>query len=118
LTSADEVLKVCKAHNTKMLQALQYENDGEICVVTGPITKPRQADKEVCIMMQVILYSFLWSLGYPVICHGLVSASHLNGKVGGLRDLHNNTGEMQLPVHFEKKPEAIIGKAGASLNSI
>jgi hypothetical protein len=26
--------------------ALRYENDGEICVVKGPITGPRQVDDE------------------------------------------------------------------------
>ena len=27
-------------------EALRYENDGEICVVTGPIAEPRQVDDE------------------------------------------------------------------------
>jgi hypothetical protein len=27
-------------------QALQYKKDGEVCVVTGPITKPRKLENE------------------------------------------------------------------------
>ena len=44
---ADELLKKCKQRlvsvfpDAKKFQALQYENDGEICVVQGPITEPR-----------------------------------------------------------------------------
>ena len=30
----------------EVFQALRYKNDGELCVVTGPITKPRQVDNE------------------------------------------------------------------------
>ncbi len=30
----------------KVFQALRYENGGELCVVTGPITKSRQFDSE------------------------------------------------------------------------
>jgi hypothetical protein len=37
-----------------------------------------------------------------VIAHGLVSASHINGQVGDVRDL-NSTGEVRFVVHFEKK---------------
>lgn len=28
-------------HENTLFQALQYENDGDICIVTGPITEPR-----------------------------------------------------------------------------
>ncbi len=52
--SADEVLKDCKYRyvfvmpERKRFQALRYENDGKICVVTGPIpvTGPRNVDNE------------------------------------------------------------------------
>jgi hypothetical protein len=51
----DVLLEKCKVCNVLFLpdakvrvvfQALRYENDREICVVTGPITQPRQVDDE------------------------------------------------------------------------
>jgi hypothetical protein len=38
-----------------------------------------------------------------VICHGLVSASHLNGELGDVRDVKKNETGIRLAVHFEKK---------------
>ena len=72
----------------KVFQALRYENGGELCVVTGPITKPRQVDNERVFHAAsdlIVPYS-----GCPVICHGLISACHLNGEVEEPRALHNN----------------------------
>jgi hypothetical protein len=42
-------------------------------------------------------------IGYPVICHGLVSASHLNGELGEVRNIKQDGTEIPLGVHFEKK---------------
>jgi hypothetical protein len=50
-------------------QALRYKNDGEICVVQGPIEK-----------------FTIPSIGFGVICYGLVSASYLNGELGEKRE--------------------------------
>ena len=76
----------------KQFQALRYENDGEICIVTGPITKPRQIEEERIYHIENNL--LIPNLGCPVICHGLVSASHLNGELGEVR---------HLAVYFAKK---------------
>jgi hypothetical protein len=38
-----------------------------------------------------------------VICHGLTSASHLNGKLGEGRAFHNDRNGIRLAVHFETK---------------
>ena len=40
-----------------------------------------------------------------MICHGLVSASHLNGELGEVRDakLNANATGIRLGVYFEKK---------------
>jgi hypothetical protein len=38
-----------------------------------------------------------------LICHGLTSASHLNGKSGDVRANHNDRNEIRLAVHFETK---------------
>jgi len=41
--------------------------------------------------------------GCAVICHGLVSASHLNGELGDVRDFKLDGAGTRLAVHFEKK---------------
>jgi len=104
---ADKLLKECKERRVAVLphgesfQALRYENDGEICVVQGPITKPRQVDDE---MVQRIANNLMIpKLGCAVICHGLVSASHLNGELGEVRDMKRSGTGIRLAVHFEKK---------------
>ena len=85
----------------KQFQALRYENEGEICVVQGPVTTPRMIEDER-------VYNVEWNLvipniGCPVICHGLVSASHLNGKPGEVRNLKHNEPDIRCAVYFEKK---------------
>jgi hypothetical protein len=85
----------------KLFQALQYEKDGEICVVQGPIKKPRQIEEER-------IHNVEWNLVVPakgcvVICHGLISASHLNGELGEVREVKTNGAEIRLAVYFEKK---------------
>jgi hypothetical protein len=102
----DEKVKECKSRyiiampDDKPFQALRYENDGEICVVTGPINQPRQEDDERTFYVANNLV--IPAKGCPVICHGLVSASHLNGELGEVRALSNNITGFRLGVHFEK----------------
>ena len=38
-----------------------------------------------------------------MICHGLVSASHLNGELGEVRNKKQNGTGLRLEVYFEKK---------------
>ena len=104
--SLNEKVKECKSRyvivmpDDKPFQALRYENDGEICVVTGPIKQPRQEDDErICHVANNLIIP---AKGCPVICHGLVSASHLNGELGEVRALSNNITGIRLGVHFEK----------------
>jgi hypothetical protein len=86
----------------RVFQALRYKNDGEICVVTGPITEPRQVDEEREHSVQSNL--ILPEKGCAVICRGLVSASHLNGRLGEVRNVkQEETGATRLGVFFEKK---------------
>jgi len=70
----DILLKKCKARyvqvDYKMFQALRYEMmEGEICVIQGPIAKPRQVDKER--MYSVECNLIVPATGCAVICHGL-----------------------------------------------
>ena len=87
-----------------LYQALQYKNDGKICVVKGPISEPRRINDERIHRVNSNLIVPMKSM--PVICRGLVSASHLNGEFGEVRDIkQNSTGTPRLEVHFEKKGE-------------
>jgi hypothetical protein len=104
---ANELLETCKERfvwvlpEKQQFQALRYENDGEICVVQGPVTKPRCKDEEREHHVQSNL--IVPAVHCPVICHGLVSASHLNGELGVARDVKENETGIRLAVHFEKK---------------
>ncbi len=84
----------------KPFQALRYKNYGEICVVTGPINQPGGEDDER--ISHVANNLVIFAKCCPVICHGLVSASHLNGELGEVRALSNNITGLRLGVHFEK----------------
>ena len=39
--------------------------------------------------------------GIPVVCHGLMNASHLNGKMGDVRSLDKKSGRYE--IHFDEK---------------
>ena len=112
--SLDEKVKECKSRyvigmpDDKPFQALRYENDGKICVITGPVKQLRQEDDERT--FHVANNLIIPAKGCPVICHGLVSASHLNGELGEVRALSNNITGFRLGVHFEKtnlKPASV-----------
>ena len=106
---SDELVRLCKTRcvtampTNTLFQTLRYKDDGEMCIVTGPIIKPRQVDDEQ-------EYHFTNDLifptsGCPVICHGLVSASHLNGKLGEVRAFVKQPTGTRLEVHFEEKSQ-------------
>jgi hypothetical protein len=103
-----EKVKECKSRyvivmpDDKPFQVLQYENDGEICVVTGPVKQPTQEEDEERIF-HVASDLIVPIAGCLVICHGLTSASHLNGKLGEVRAIHNDINGIRLAVHFETK---------------
>jgi hypothetical protein len=103
----EESLKKCKVRNVWILpekeqfQALRYENDGEICVVMGPIKEPRQVDNER--EYRIANNLVLPKKGCAVICHGLMSASCLNGELGQLRYVKQDETGIRLGVNFEKK---------------
>jgi hypothetical protein len=104
---ADEFLKKCKQRSVivlpqnKHFQALRYENDGEICVITGPVAMPRNLEDER--VYHVDSHLVIPNNGCPVLCHGLVSASHLNGELGEVRNWKNTETGIRFAVYFEKK---------------
>jgi hypothetical protein len=60
-------------NENKPFQVLGCKNDGDICIVTGPIAKPRSEDDER--IFHVASHLILSDKGCPVICCRLVSAS-------------------------------------------
>ena len=106
---AEMFLNKCKERHVRVLpddksfQALRYENEGEICVITGPITKPRKVEDET--LHHIANNLVIPKRGCVVICHGLISASHLNGELGEVRDVKKSGTGIRLAVHFEKKGE-------------
>lgn len=91
-----------------MFQALQYNNDGHICVIQGPITHSqgrRQVDDKR--IHHTVHNLVIPTKGCPAICHGLVSASHLNGELGVVRSIKENANGMRLAVHFDQTNEGL-----------
>jgi hypothetical protein len=114
-TQLDELLENLKLRQILVLPdekpflALRYENDGEICVVQGPICKPRNMEDER--IYHIANNLLIPQRRCPVICCGLVDWSpHLNGEFGVVRELGDVTGLKNNDiigtlclVHFEKK---------------
>jgi hypothetical protein len=92
-------------------QALRYDDDGK-CVVTGPITEPRRKDEEREHRVQSNLV--LPFPGCPVMCHGLVSAPHLNGQLGGVKCFLNFPDGVQVAILLENMSLATATFSGDS----
>ena len=89
-------------------QALRYENDGERCVVQGPL--PEDDDGQPKIFHEGETFSVPTKhisplVGTPVVCHGLRArrTSHLNGKIGDLRSYVYKSQHSKCVVHFEEE---------------
>eukprot|EP00984_Skeletonema_dohrnii_P001522 scaffold486_cov148-Skeletonema_dohrnii-CCMP3373.AAC.3 len=84
-------------------QALRYENDGKSCVIQGPVPRnifePRNFDDEKTLSVPTAVIYF--SLGSPVMLHGLKKAAHLNGEIGDVREFCQSTD--RCVVHLEGK---------------
>jgi len=104
---AAKLLEKCKTRlvyvmpENQPFRALRYENDGGTCVVTGPITEPPSEGGER--IFHVASDLIFPCKGCSVICHGLVRASRLNGKVGDARACHNSIAGRRVAVHFADK---------------
>ena len=114
---ANELLERCKKrwvlvlpdpNPDKLFEALRYENNGEICVVHGPISEPRIIEDER-------IYHIANNLVIPaqscaVISHGLVS--DVNGELGEVRNVYkqDGNGKFHLEVCFEKRGKKAMVK--------
>ena len=101
----DSNLQNCKVRCVKIssrigvFQALRYEEDGEKCVMQGPIAKPRNIQEEETLTIDNTSDVLRFPLGTPVVCNGLKKATHLNGKIGDIRSYDEDNECYK--VHFE-----------------
>ena len=104
----NELLNKCKKRcivvlpENKLFHALRYESGGTVCVANGPIMYPRNKNNERTYKFENHLV--MPAISCPVICNGLVSASHLNGELGEVRNFQEkNEHGIRCVVCFEKK---------------
>jgi hypothetical protein len=96
-------LKRCKTVRVKvkgrkgLFEALFYENDEY--VIQGPIQNPRAEEEEDTINVAPSKIILQTNRAAPVICHGLLNAIHLNGKIGEVKSFSESTG--RYGIHFE-----------------
>ena len=101
-------LKTCKErivwlavnNEIKIFEALRYEDEGDQCVLQGPITKPRNFEGETILIVNAN-HLVIVKMGTPIICKGLNKSSHLNGKLGDVRSY--DSASERYGVHFEGK---------------
>jgi hypothetical protein len=80
---------------SKPYQALRYENDGESCIVEGPVPNQvalddlRKFDDEKT--FSVASADIKFAFGTPVVLHRHKKAATLNGKIGDFRDYCHST---------------------------
>ncbi|KAK1740074.1 hypothetical protein QTG54_009024 [Skeletonema marinoi] len=82
-------------------QALRYEDDGDSCIVQGPVPKNVPRNDDDCQTFSVPSVEISFSLGTPVMLHGLKKAAHLNGEIGDVREYCKLSG--RCVVHLEDK---------------
>ena len=117
---AQDILEECKqrfvAVNSPGLMGknflfLRYEDNGEKCVVQGPMagTKAESPDEE----MTYTYPSFVVipKMSCPVFCRGLQKASHLNGMLGEVRGIgKDKVGAIRYEVHFDQSIKPVLIK--------
>jgi len=84
--------------------ALRYENDGQSCIVKGPVpeaaggSRNSMHEEQHMSTLSLPITDVFPGPGTPVVCHGLVEGAHLNGKIGDARGFEKGKYE----VHFEE----------------
>jgi len=97
-----------------VMQALRYEDDGDKCVIRGPVEIENViyfALTEGATEYTVDSSSLLFAPGMPIICQGLQKAAHLNGKLADIRSY--DTDKDRYTIYFEDtslKPVAVKRK--------
>lgn len=84
----------------RCFQLVGCEENGEKCVLKGPLEKPGKIDEEE--MVTVPVRRVIAGLHTSVVCHGLTGPlAHLNGKVGDVRGFGTKT--FSYEIHFEDR---------------
>ena len=104
----ERVVFIHRGNDLEEFLALRYVRRGKKCVVQGPLQNPRNVDKEKT--FEVNTHSIIPSFETPVICHGLKSAAHLNGRVGDMRSVGEGHGKDRFLVYLEGKKEPVLVK--------
>ncbi len=101
LEETQERFAYVKSEDWSEFQVLHYTDDGESCVVQGPVAYPRNTDEEE--QSKIPTLDLIPAEGTPVMCHGLRlrSVSHLNGKIGDVRSHSEDL--RRCVVHFEEE---------------
>jgi len=95
--------------NDNVYEFLQYNNDEDNCVITGPIHPHHQSclvcrgDGTLDPILHVSKAVVVPQVGTPVICHGLMNATYLNGELGEVISYQNNITGLRLEVVFQNK---------------
>ncbi|KAL9187256.1 hypothetical protein ACHAXT_001359 [Thalassiosira profunda] len=98
----ERVVLVNRGNGLQLFIALRYDCSGKKCVIQGPLQSPKNATFEVN------AYPVIPNFGTPVICHGLKSAAHLNGRVGEVRSVDRE--KDRFLVYLEGKEEPVLVK--------
>ena len=82
--------------------ALRYVEDGKKCIVEGP------TDSDAKQTLTVESDDIIYTIGVPVTCHGLVKASHLNGKEGEVRSFDEEKQRHQILFEDESLKPCLV----------
>jgi hypothetical protein len=100
------VLKPGSDYNSILIsryKALQYENDGQVCIITGPLADSNLCEGREGEPLSIPSVSIFLNIGCLVICEGLLNTTHLNCKLGDMRSIAIHTVELLLAACFEDK---------------
>ena len=97
-----------RADGDDIFQALRYhdsdddsdDDEKSRIVIQGPIQKPRNVATEQTFDEDCV-NNVSYVKGTPVICHGLQKGTHLNNKIGDIRDFDAESD--RYTIHFEDK---------------
>jgi len=84
-----------------LFRALRYGHDGETIIANGPISIGVSSPGDVPEGKTITFATkdVIHMKGTPVVCHGLIKANYLNGKLGDIRQYDGKTDRYE--VHFE-----------------
>ena len=83
------------------------EEEGKYIVKGPSLQNPRNLEEEAVLTVPVDDY-FTLAPGTPVICHGLINAAHLNGKIGEAASLDHKTDRYVVRFQDKSQKSALV----------